>query len=81
MDNALRVQIKENFSLTKNPFWKFVESRLFIVYRDKQMLGRIAAVYHPGIIPFILKNGFFGFLDAVDDAEVFKLLLRVVLHG
>lgn len=73
----LRVQIKENFSLTKNPFWKFVESRLFIVYRDKQMLGRIAAVYHPGYNSIhTKKTGFFGFLDAVDDAEVFKLLFE-----
>ena len=73
----LKMQLKDNFNPSKNPFWKLVDSRFFIAYNNKKAIGRIAAIYHSKYNDHHLENtGFFGYLDAIDDQEVFKALFE-----
>lgn len=61
----------------KHPVFKHVEWQGFVAYRDARPVGRISAQidrlhlerYHDA-------TGFFGFLDALDDAQVFDALFK-----
>jgi hypothetical protein len=60
----------------KNPFFKHAEAEYFLAYRDSKIVGRIAAITNQMHNDFQKDNaGFFGFLEGIDDPEVFKLLL------
>jgi hypothetical protein len=71
--------IKEEINLLdedKNPFYKYAKIKLFLAYRDKEVVGRIAACinkrhneYHKD------KVGFFGFFDCINDLDVSEALL------
>ena len=67
------------FSPEKNPAFETSEARLFLARRDGRVVGRIAAILSRAANA---KHGTrdlrFGWLDAVDDAEVFDALLRAV---
>lgn len=63
----------------KNPFFKENPAEFFLAYRNGELVGRIAAIlnhqhnnYHNE------KTGFFGFLEAIEDQEVFEALLERV---
>jgi GNAT superfamily N-acetyltransferase len=67
---------REHLDPAKNPYFRHSDVRLFVAYRDGQPVGRISAQvdrlrleHHPDA------SGQFGFLDAVDDAQVFAALL------
>lgn len=56
--------------LAENPCWKFARRALFILEREGQISGRIAAIQDPGIKRQHANNeGFFGFFECVDDQD------------
>lgn len=72
----LRKEVSELLSL-EHPFFRHAERKLFICLRDGVPAGRIAAIVNHRHNEFHDENaGFFGFLEAVRDAEVFSALLE-----
>jgi GNAT superfamily N-acetyltransferase len=60
----------------KNPFWRKNPHRFFIACRGNICVGRIAAfIDRSHAVYFGRHDGFFGFLDAIDDSDIFSLLL------
>lgn len=61
--------------LTKHPFLQHSSLQLFLAYNGTKIVGRIAAIVNNNHNQFNNANdGFFGFLDAVDDEETFRAL-------
>lgn len=61
----------------KNPFFKHAEAEYFLAERDGEIVGRIAAITNRMHNEFHKDSaGFFGFLEAVEDVEVFRALLQ-----
>ena len=55
----------------KNPFFKHAEIELFLAYKNNELVGRIAAITNENHNKFHGdKAGFFGFFEAINDAEV-----------
>ena len=72
----LFVAMKELMSPKKNPWFKHSKADLFLAYRDKRIVGRIAAIRNNQYIAFSnLSKGFFGFFDVIEDYQVAKALL------
>jgi GNAT superfamily N-acetyltransferase len=66
----------EHIDPKKNPFFEHGEVQLFIAERGGKVVGRISAqINHLHIERYDDATGHFGFLDAIDDIEVFKALL------
>ncbi len=67
-----------SFFKKENPFWRHSETDLFIVKRKESCEGRIA-VFIDHLFPEEggRKTGFFGFLEAVRDIDVWKGLFTV----
>ncbi len=60
----------------KNPFFKHAEAEYFLAFRNGDLVGRIAAITNRRHNEFQKDNtGFFGFLEGVNDPQVFKILL------
>ena len=67
---------QEHISPKKNPFFEHAEVQLFIAERDGEVVGRISAqINQLHLERYKDATGQFGFLDAVDDVEVFRALL------
>lgn len=65
--------------LTKHPFHKHNSLQAFLAYDGDKIVGRIAAILNNAHNEFNHRNdGFFGFFDCVDDAEVAKMLFDTV---
>ena len=61
----------------KNPFFEHGAIELFIAERNGQIVGRIAAIENgQHLAKYADGNGFFGFFDTRDDAEVARALLE-----
>jgi len=61
---------------TKNPFFKHANAAYFLAYNHDKIVGRIAAITNQMHNDFQNDNaGFFGFLEGINDPEVFKILL------
>ncbi len=61
---------------TKNPFFKHAEAEYFLAFRNGDVVGRIAAITNQRHNEFHKDNtGFFGFLEGVNDPQIFKMLL------
>jgi hypothetical protein len=61
----------------KHPFHEHSSIQLFLAYNDKKVVGRIAAILNNNYNKFNnVKEGFFGFFDCVDDAEVSDMLFK-----
>jgi len=72
----LRKDVAELLSL-KHPFYRHAERRLFLCLKNGEPVGRIAAIVNHRHNEFHGENaGFFGFLEAIRDPEVFSALLR-----
>ncbi len=55
----------------KNPFYKEAKRKLFIVYKDGKIAGRIAAIINRAHNKkYNDKIGFFGFFESIDDFDV-----------
>lgn len=60
----------------RNPFWRGIDIRFWIARRGDRQVGRISAqVNRRHLEQHRDGTGHFGFLDAIDDAEVFAALL------
>jgi hypothetical protein len=67
------------FNPKKNPVFEHASASLFLVYENNEIVGRVAVIINRQEIENQgIEKVRFGFLDAVDDEEVFKLLLDKV---
>ena len=70
-----------SFDKEKNPVFKHADARFFLAYKNKDIVGRIAA-----IINWIelkdrkVKKMRFGWFDFIDDLEVSKILLDKIVE-
>lgn len=71
----LKMSLRETFHLKKNPFWKTASFIFFIALREDEPVGRIMALVLNGREQES-KPGFFGFIEALNEGEVFALLLQ-----
>jgi hypothetical protein len=63
----------------KNPFFKHAEAEYFLAYKNGKLAGRIAAITNQMHNDYQKDNaGFFGFLEGINDPEVFESLLNIV---
>jgi len=74
--SPLIIERKEHLS-EKNPFFKHAKVQFFLAIKDGKPVGRISAhIDYLYIEHHKHKCGFFGFIEGVDDREVFKQLLN-----
>ena len=61
----------------KHPYFKHANWRAWIAYKNGQAVGRISAqIDDLHLAQHETKTGFFGLIEAIDDAEVFSALLN-----
>lgn len=66
-----------SFFKTKNPFWTHAECRLFIAYKNKRVVGRIAAIIDYAYCDAVGENiGYFGFFECIEDSDCAIALLQ-----
>jgi hypothetical protein len=74
---ALVLDELETLNPEKNPAFDFCEAKLFLAYRSKQIVGRIAAIInHCSNEIWKQKHARFGFVDFIDDNEVVDALFE-----
>lgn len=84
---ALRSSALAAMDPRRNPFHRHAHIAHFLAVHDGVDVGRISTTVHPDYIErHGSRAGFFGFLDAIDDASVYSALLdaaarEVALHG
>ena len=67
----------ETFTPEKNPAYEKCDVKLFLAYRDKEIVGRVAAILNrPANEKYTTKNLRFGWLDMIDDYEVASSLFK-----
>lgn len=67
------------FNPKKNPAYEFCETKLFLAYKDKKVVGRIAGLISYAYIKKINKNIMrFTRFDVIDDLEVSRMLTDAV---
>ena len=67
------------FNPKKNAAFEFCEAEYFLAYRDKRLVGRVAAIInHRANDTWKAKEVRFGWIDFVDDLEVSAALLKAV---
>ena len=75
----LRVDELSTLRWDKNPAFSYCEARYWMVYKDNQIVGRIAGIInHEAIEKWGQGYARFGWLDLIDDLEVMKCLLQQV---
>ncbi|QJD97812.1 hypothetical protein HH214_18980 [Mucilaginibacter robiniae] len=63
--------------LTTHPFFEHSSLQCFLAYNDNKIAGRIAAILNNNHNKYNEANdGFFGFFDCINDADVAKLLFE-----
>ena len=66
---------KDMLNPKKHPFYEHSKLQLFLAYKDRKIVGRIAAIRNNNHNQFTgNKDGFFGFFESINDYEVAKLL-------
>jgi len=69
----------DTFDRKKNAAFEFCECDLFLAYRDKEVVGRVAAIInHKANKTWNTRNVRFGWIDFIDDAEVVDALMKTV---
>lgn len=72
----IRMNQEELVGFRRHPFYENAKCRTFIVRKDGEVVGRIAAIINHGHNKrFGEKRGFFGFFDCIDDQHAANLLL------
>ena len=67
------------FNPKKNAAFEFCEAEFFLAYKQKQLVGRIAAIInHRANETWNKKEVRFGWIDFIDDLEVSKALIQAV---
>lgn len=75
----LLIQLKDTFNPKKNPYYSHAEVQLFIVERDGEPVGRIAAHINHAHNEFHKDTvGFFGFFECMPDYEAAQMLFDSV---
>ena len=73
----LDVERKQHLSAKHNPYFEHAEAQLFIASKNGVPVGRISAqIDRLRLETYRDACGQFGFIDAIDDADVFKALLN-----
>ena len=73
----LLLERKLHFTPKHNPFFAHAEAEFFLAYKDGQPVGRMTAqIDQLHLARYHDATGHFGFLEAVDDAEVFSALIK-----
>ena len=73
----LRMDTAAKLNPKKNPFFEHGEMQAFLATRGDRVVGRIAAIENgKHLEKWDDGAGFFGFLEAEDDAEVFRALFQ-----
>ncbi len=68
------------FTKTKNPAYEFCETRLFLAYKEKKIVGRIAGLINHAYIKKVNKPLIrFTRYDVIDDLEVSRALFNEVI--
>jgi GNAT superfamily N-acetyltransferase len=68
-----------NILSDKNPFWKHAEKKLFLLYDENRLVGRIAGIIDKNYISFQNENaGFFGFFEVFNNIDYAKMLIEAV---
>jgi GNAT superfamily N-acetyltransferase len=71
------MMVRDLLDTKSNPFYRQADRKLFIARRDGRAVGRIAAIENRAHNTFHRDRvGFFGFFEAIDDAEVARALFR-----
>lgn len=71
--------LQATFDRKKNAAFEFCEAELFLAYREKKLVGRVAAIInHKANKTWQVRNVRFGWIDFVDDPEVSEALLDAV---
>jgi len=72
----LRFDLRNQFNPDTNPMLSHCDYQLFLLVRDKQIIGRIAAfIDHLAVDFWEEKIGLFGYYECLDESEAFQLLL------
>jgi hypothetical protein len=72
----LTLERRDHLDPRKNPFMRAIDVQYWVALRDGEPVGRISAQVNRRHLELHRdQTGHFGFLDAVDDPEVFALLL------
>jgi hypothetical protein len=75
----LRNSVYELFDRKRNPFWEHADGELYLAYRGRRLVGRIAAVIDRNFIKFWDEpTGYFGFFDCDDDEAASNALFAEV---
>lgn len=70
-------EIRNNLDEKKNPFFKHSRIKLFLAYKNSDIVGRIAAIVNANHNEFHNDRvGFFGFFECINDVEVAKALFK-----
>lgn len=81
----LLLERKFHFQAKHNPYFQHARAAFFLAYRGGEPVGRITAqIDRLHLERYHNSTGHFGFIEAVDDADVFAALLRAAerwLHG
>lgn len=68
-----------NLTKGSNPALEFCETKYFLAYKDNQLSGRIAGIINPvANNTWNNTNARFGWIDFIDDVEVYDALLKAV---
>ncbi len=71
----IRMNQEELVNFRRHPFYENAKCRTFILRKDGQVAGRIAAIINNGHNKrFGEKRGFFGFFDCIDDQQAANML-------
>ncbi|MDO5980431.1 GTP cyclohydrolase [Flavivirga spongiicola] len=71
----------KTFSKKENPVFNDAEARLFLAYKNEEIVGRIAAIINwLEVKEQTLKKMRFGWFDVIDDVNVSKVLLDKVIE-
>ena len=71
--------MQDTFNRKKNAAFEFCEADLFLAYKDKKLVGRVAAIInHKANKTWKTQNVRFGWIDFIEDLEVLKALLDTV---
>lgn len=65
-----------HFQAKHNPYFQHARAAFFLAYRGREPVGRITAQVDQLVQERRPGTGHFGFIEAVDDADVFAALLR-----
>src|SRR5205823_12128381 len=77
----LRMDMRTMLSRKKNPFFEHSEAEYFIVERDGEIVGRIAAIENRQHNRYYKDTvGFFGFFETVDDRAVADALFTAAAN-